>query len=162
MRKLIAIIFAIFMGLIALPTPVQASLFNSETKRASSSMQMTVYRSPLCSCCSGWIDHLKQQGFQINDIKTEEIEAIKQKYHVPESLASCHTGLINGYVMEGHVPGDDIKNFLKQKPNVVGLTVPQMPVGTPGMEMGNRKDPFAVLAFKKNGEVQVFKNYHSY
>lgn len=159
MKKITAIIFAILIALIALPTSVQASGFNSKTQLDSSSLQMTVYRSPYCSCCEGWIDHLKQQGFQINDIKTEEIEAIKQKYHVPDSLASCHTGLINGYVMEGHVPGDDIQRFLKQKLNVVGLTVPQMPVGTPGMEMGGKKDPFSVLAFNKKGEVEVFKHY---
>lgn len=159
MRKILAIIFAILVALVALPVSVQANILNPHTKLASGSLQMTVYRSPLCSCCGGWIDYLKQQGFQINDIKTEEIEAIKQKYQVPDSLTSCHTALIDGYVIEGHVPADDIKRVLAQKPDVVGLTVPQMPVGTPGMEMGGRKDPFSVLAFKKNGEVQVFKHY---
>lgn len=159
MGKLMALILAIFMVLVGLPASVHANPLTPQTPLNADSLQMTVYRSPYCGCCEGWIDHLKQQGFQINDIKTEEIEAIKQKYHVPDSLTSCHTGLINGYVIEGHVPGDDIQRFLKEKPNTIGLTVPQMPVGTPGMEMGNKKDPFSVLAFNKKGEVEVFKHY---
>lgn len=90
------------------------------------------------------------------------MEAIKQKYNLPQDLASCHTAIIDGYVMEGHIPADDIKRFLKQKPKFVGLSVPGMPLGTPGMESGNRKKPFAILAFDKKGEVEVFKEYQNY
>jgi len=122
---------------------------------------VTVYRSPDCSCCGGWIDHLKAQGFKITDFPTSEIEAIKQKYNVPDNLASCHTAIVNGYVIEGHVPADDIKRLLQEKANVIGLTVPQMPVGTPGMEMGNQKDPFTVFSFDRQKAVMVFNNYPS-
>jgi hypothetical protein len=119
----------------------------------------TVYRSPECTCCKGWINHLKTEGFQIKDFLTDDIEAVKQKYKVPDKLASCHTAIIGGYVIEGHVPGKDIKNLLQQKPDIIGLSVPQMPVGTPGMEMGNQKDPFNVVSFDKNHRTTVFNKY---
>ncbi|MBD2773866.1 DUF411 domain-containing protein [Iningainema tapete] len=120
----------------------------------------TVYRSPECSCCGGWIKHLKAQGFQVRDFPTSDIEVVKQKYNVPDNLTSCHTAVVNGYVIEGHVPADDIKRLLQDSPNVAGLSVPQMPVGTPGMEMGNRKDPFTVFSFKRGG-LAVFNEYSS-
>ncbi|MBW4635012.1 MAG: DUF411 domain-containing protein [Iphinoe sp. HA4291-MV1] len=119
----------------------------------------SVYRSPDCTCCGGWIDHLKAHGFKIKDFRTPDIEAIKQKYNVPNNLTSCHTAIVNGYVIEGHVPAQDIKRLLQEKPNVLGLSVPQMPVGTPGMEMGNQKDPFSVFAFDNKSRVAVFNEY---
>lgn len=121
----------------------------------------TVYRSPECTCCGGWINHLKTQGFKIKDFRTPDIEAVKQKYNVPDNLTSCHTAIVNGYVIEGHVPAQDIKRLLQEKPNVIGLSVPQMPMGTPGMEMGNKKDPFSVLAFDNRSRVSVFNKYGS-
>ncbi|MBR8836028.1 MAG: DUF411 domain-containing protein [Stigonema ocellatum SAG 48.90 = DSM 106950] len=120
-----------------------------------------VYRSPECSCCGGWIDHLKTQGFEIKDFPTPDIEIVKQKYNVPDNLTSCHTAIVNGYVIEGHVPADDIKRLLQEKPNVLGLSVPQMPVGTPGMEIGNRKDPYTVFSFDPKSRVAVFNEYPS-
>jgi len=119
----------------------------------------TVYRSPDCSCCHGWIDHLNSQGFHIEDVPTNDIETIKQKHNVPDNLASCHTAIVNGYVVEGHVPAQDIKRLLQEKPNVTGLSVPQMPIGTPGMEMGNQKDPFSVISFDPKGRDGIFNQY---
>ncbi|MGH1395583.1 MAG: DUF411 domain-containing protein [Trichormus sp.] len=81
---------------------------------------------------------------------------------MPQDLASCHTAIIDGYVMEGHIPADDMKRFLKQKPQVAGLAVPGMPLGTPGMESGDRKQPFTIMAFDKSGAVTAFKEYQSY
>ncbi|MEH1855321.1 MAG: DUF411 domain-containing protein [Nostoc sp.] len=124
-------------------------------------LNATVYHSPDCNCCGGWIDHLKAQGFKITDFSTSDIETVKQKYNVPDNLSSCHTAIVNGYVIEGHVPADDIKRLLQEKPNVIGLSVPQMPVGTPGMEMGNRKDPFSVLSFDRQDSVALFNKYHA-
>ncbi|MBO3459729.1 DUF411 domain-containing protein [Aetokthonos hydrillicola] len=118
-----------------------------------------VYRSPECSCCGGWTSHLKAEGFKVKEIPTSDIEAVKQKYKVPDNLTSCHTAIVNGYVIEGHVPANDIKRLLQEKPNVKGLSVPQMPVGTPGMEIGNQKDPFTVFSFERNGRVAVFNDY---
>ncbi|MCK5877150.1 MAG: DUF411 domain-containing protein [Candidatus Marithrix sp.] len=123
--------------------------------------EITVYRSPNCGCCSGWIKHLQDHQFKVIDIKTDNMGELKQKYGVNEKLASCHTAIIDGYVIEGHVPATDIKQLLSEKPDVIGLTVPEMPVGTPGMEMGNRKDPFSVLTFDKNGNTTVFKQYNN-
>ncbi|MBE8965148.1 DUF411 domain-containing protein [Nostocales cyanobacterium LEGE 12452] len=130
-----------------------------QTPSKSTVLNATVYHSPDCNCCGGWIEHLKTQGFKITDFSTPDIETVKQKYNVPDNLSSCHTAIVNGYVIEGHVPADDIKRLLQEKPNVVGLSVPQMPVGTPGMEMGDRKDPFSVLSFDRNNSIAVFNQY---
>lgn len=134
---------------------------DKQTPLKSTALNATVYHSPDCNCCGGWIDHLKAQGFQITDFSTPDIETVKQKYNVPDNLSSCHTAIVNGYVIEGHVPAGDIKRLLQEKPNVAGLSVPQMPVGTPGMEMGDRKDPFSVLSFDSKGSVAVFNEYPS-
>ncbi|MEH1778143.1 MAG: DUF411 domain-containing protein [Nostoc sp.] len=132
---------------------------NQQTPSKSTALNATVYHSPDCNCCGGWIDHLKAQGFKITDFPTPDIETVKQKYNVPDNLSSCHTAIVNGYVIEGHVPADDIKRLLQEEPKVIGLSVPQMPVGTPGMEMENRKDPFSVFSFDRNDSVAVFNNY---
>ncbi|ACC84701.1 DUF411 domain-containing protein [Nostoc punctiforme] len=134
---------------------------DKDTPLKSTALNAIVYHSPDCNCCGGWIDHLKIQGFEITDFSTSDIETVKQKYNVPDNLSSCHTAIVNEYVIEGHVPANDIKRLLQEKPNVVGLSVPQMPVGTPGMEMGNRKDPFTVFAFDGKNSVAVFNKYPS-
>ncbi len=140
------------------------SVWDKETEPNYSGItEMTVYRSPACGCCGVWVEHAKKHGFKIEDIKTEEMEAIKQQHNVPAELASCHTTIIDGYVMEGHIPADDIKRFLAQKPDdLIGLAVPGMPIGTPGMEAKDIKQPFQVLAFNDQGEVEVFQEYQSY
>ncbi|MEL7008558.1 MAG: DUF411 domain-containing protein [Cyanobacteria bacterium J06588_4] len=145
-------------------TLVSVSVWDKETEsNYSGKTEMTVYRSPNCGCCGVWVDHAKKHGFKIEDIKTEEMEAIKQQHNVPAELASCHTTIIDGYVMEGHIPSDDIKRFLAEKPDdLIGLTVPGMPIGTPGMEARDIEQPFQVLAFNDKGEVEVFKEYQSY
>ncbi len=120
--------------------------------------EMTVYRSPTCSCCGKWLDQMKQKGFNIKDIKTDDMAAIKRQQGVPDNLQSCHTAVVDGHVVEGHVPAEDIQRMLKEnKPG--GISVPGMPVGTPGMEMGARKDPYAVVGFDKNGNTQVFQDH---
>ena len=140
------------------------SVWDQETEpNYSGTTEMTVYRSPSCGCCGVWVEHAKKHGFKIEDLKTEEMEAIKQQHNVPAELASCHTTIIDGYVMEGHIPADDIKRFLAEKPDdLVGLAVPGMPIGTPGMEARDMKQPFQVLAFNDKGEIEVFKEYQSY
>ena len=141
---------------------VLASVWDQPSESYSGNQNITVYRSPSCGCCGLWIEHLKKHGFQVTDIKIENLEATKQKYHLPAHLASCHTAIIDGYVIEGHIPAHDIKLFLKQKPKFAGLAVPGMPLGTPGMEAGERKQPFEILAFNQTGEIEVFKSYNSY
>lgn len=164
-----SIIFLLIIGIFYwLPfTGNQAQAMNSvwdkETQPLlSRAKQVTVYRSPYCGCCEDWVKHMQKHGFQIkDDIKTENMEAIKQQYQVPSQLESCHTAIIDGYVIEGHVPADDIKNFVAQSPKQIGLSVPGMVSGSPGMEMGDKKDAFAVVSFD-NQEIQIFNEYRSY
>ena len=111
------------------------------------SPQLTVYRSPTCGCCKDWVAHMKSAGFQIDDNVTSQMASIRQTYGVPEKLSSCHTALIDGYVIEGHVPAADVQRLLTERPDVVGLTAPGMPIGAPGMEMDDRSDPYTVFAF---------------
>lgn len=121
---------------------------------------MTVYKSPTCQCCGEWIDYLRAEGFEVKASDTEDMPRIKQQYGVSDELASCHTAVIDGYVVEGHVPADDIRRLLEERPSVVGLTVPGMPVGSPGMERGSRQDPYNVLTFTEQGNANIFARYH--
>jgi len=149
------------------PEAAQATLVSTWDKETepnyAGTRDITVYRSPTCGCCGVWLEHAQKHGFKIEDVKTEEMETLKQKYNVPPELASCHTTIIDGYVMEGHIPVDDIKRFLTEKPeNFAGLAVPGMPLGSPGMEAGDMKQPFQVLAFNKEGKVEVFQEHQNY
>ncbi len=119
-----------------------------------------VYRSASCGCCKKWIEHLRSHGFTIEDHTTEQMASIKAEAGVPQQLASCHTAKVGGYVIEGHVPADDIKRLLAAKPDIDGLSVPGMPVGSPGMEQGAHKQDFGVLGFKRDGSYGLF-NVHS-
>lgn len=158
--------YLIVLLLILLISPVPAaadsSVWDKATESYPGSLNITVYRSPSCSCCEGWMEHLTKHGFGIKEVKIENMEAVKQKYNVPEKQASCHTAIIDGYVIEGHVPAADIKRFLKQKPSLLGLSVPEMPMGTPGMDTGSGKEPFEVISFAKTGAVTSFHKYQSY
>ncbi len=155
-RMAITFTIAIAMlGILASTAPTSVAVSTQLTNAAN----VSVYRSPDCNCCGDWIDHLQTQGFTVQDFPTPDIEAVKQKYHVPNDLASCHTAIVNGYVIEGHVPANDIQHLLQEKPNVSGLSVPQMPVGTPGMEIGNQKDPFKVFSFDPQHSIVVFHDY---
>lgn len=138
------------------------SVWDKPTAGVSETLQITVYRSPTCGCCGKWLEHLKKHGFEITDIKTRDMTERKRQLGIPNQLGSCHTGIVNGYVIEGHVPAGDIKKLLLDNPEVIGLTVPAMPAGTPGMEMGGRKDPFAVISFNKDGKQQKFNEYLFY
>lgn len=143
---------------------VIALLFNAgflyaETKSADKSVDIVVHRSPTCSCCGKWVDHLKQNNFNVKDIVSDDVQTIKNQYGITKELASCHTAIVDGYAIEGHVPANDIRTLLKDKPDVVGITVPGMPSGTPGMEMGGKKDAYQVISFDKKNQHQVFSSY---
>lgn len=125
---------------------------------ATGDLKITVYRNPSCSCCGGWMDYLTTQGFQPRNVLTPDMNALKQQYGVPNDLASCHTAVINGYVIEGHIPADDIKRLLVQ-PTVAGIAVPDMPIGTPGMESGDIREPFTVFSFDEQGNTKAFNQY---
>jgi hypothetical protein len=101
---------------------------------SAQAQEVTVHKSPSCGCCGKWAEHLRQHGFAVALRSTEDLDPVKLKYGVPANLASCHTALVGGYVIEGHVPAADIRRLLDQRPAVSGLTVPGMPAGSPGME----------------------------
>lgn len=122
-------------------------------------MQVTSYRSPSCGCCGNWIEHLQAAGFQVDDRVTEDIEAVKQELGVPSDLASCHTAVVNGYVVEGHVPEADVRRLLAALPAVVGIAVPGMPIGSPGMESGDIQEPYTVYTFTAAGDIEVFQEH---
>ncbi|MCC6317980.1 MAG: DUF411 domain-containing protein [Gemmatimonadaceae bacterium] len=123
---------------------------------------MQVYKSPTCGCCKAWIDKMKAAGFEVRvtDLGEEALQAEKTKRGVGDNLASCHTAVVNGYVVEGHVPAADIQRMLREKPAIVGIAAPGMPRGSPGMEMPNgAKDPYDVVAFTKAGKTTVFARH---
>jgi hypothetical protein len=125
----------------------------------NSTKEITVYRSATCMCCEKWVSHLKDNHFTVTDNVLDDVQPIKTKYGVNAEMASCHTALIDGYVVEGHVPAADIEQLLKKKPNAVGIAVPGMPSGTPGMEMGGRKDAYNVYSFDDKNQKAVFNSY---
>lgn len=115
-----------------------------------------VYKTPTCGCCVKWIEHLEQAGFRVESKTMDDVSPVKAARGVPPALASCHTATVAGYVVEGHVPADIIGRLLADKPDIVGVAVPGMPVGSPGMEMGDRKDPYQVVSFDHDGELEVY------
>ena len=125
--------------------------------------RITVYRSQSCGCCKGWIDHLEEHNFDVEDVTVDDLTPYKQKYRVPANGASCHTAVVDGVVIEGHVPAQDIKRLLATEHNTRLLTVPAMPSGTPGMDMpGAPKDDFMVFSLSREDEVGVFNSYSNY
>ena len=121
--------------------------------------EVVVYKSPTCGCCKKWISHLEQNGFKVTAKDVKDVTPVKIKNGLTPQLASCHTALVDGYVIEGHVPASDIKRLLKERPVVKGLSVPGMPVGSPGMEQGNRVDRYNVMTFNDKGETSIFSSY---
>lgn len=117
---------------------------------------VTVYKSPTCGCCTKWVDHMKAAGFEMVVKDVEDVTPLKEEAGVPAALRSCHTAVVNGYTLEGHVPADLVQKLLKEKPkNTAGLAVPGMPMGSPGME-GPRKDAYEVIAYTARGETSVY------
>jgi hypothetical protein len=118
-----------------------------------------VFKTPTCGCCSLWVEHLKANGFTTKVTDLASLTAIKAQHQVPGTLQSCHTAVVNGYVIEGHVPAADIQRLLKTRPAVAGIAVAGMPAGSPGMEGGGRVDRYNVVSFTKSGETAVYASY---
>jgi hypothetical protein len=117
--------------------------------------QITVFKSPTCGCCRKWVEHLRAAGFQVIAHDTTDLEAVMTRYGVPHTLASCHTAVVEGYVIEGHVPADLIARLLTERPKVAGLAVPGMPANAPGMDMPSPA-PYHVLTFDHAGKTAVY------
>jgi hypothetical protein len=116
---------------------------------------VTVYKSPTCGCCAKWVEHVKKAGFAVTVKDVPNVGEVKLANGVPVELASCHTALVGGYVVEGHVPADVMQKLLKEKPAVAGIAVAGMPMGSPGME-GSYSDRYNVVAFEKSGKQSVY------
>jgi hypothetical protein len=121
--------------------------------------EIKVYKSPYCGCCENWSEQMEKDGFSIVTEKISDMETFKNKLEIPVDLRSCHTAVVDGYVLEGHVPASEIKRLLKERPDIKGLAVPGMPIGSPGMEMGGRRDSFNVLGIQKDGSTFIYKSY---
>lgn len=117
-----------------------------------------VYKSATCGCCTEWVKHLRANGFEVNAHDVDDPAAYRAKYGVPDALGSCHTAVVDGYALEGHVPASEIKRLLAQRPKARGLSVPGMPLGSPGME-GPRADPYAVMLIGNDGAHSVYARY---
>ena len=124
----------------------------------AAAQEITVYKSPACVCCGKWIEHLRKNGFDVRTSDIAAIGSVKARYGVPMDMRSCHTAVVEGYVIEGHVPASDIRRLLKERPKIAGLAAPGMPVGAPGMEVG-RAQPYSVMSFDKNGAGAVFAKH---
>lgn len=116
---------------------------------------ITVYKSSSCGCCADWVEYMESNGYTAKVIESDDMDAVKQHLHVPEAMQSCHTALIGGYVVEGHVPVEAIARMLKEKPKATGIAAPGMPQGSPGMS--GDKEPFAVYLFGKQGAQPFMK-----
>lgn len=119
---------------------------------------ITVYKDPSCGCCKNWIAHLIKHGYRVDAKDSPNMTEIKRTLGVPTGLTACHTAMVNGYLIEGHVPAADIDRLLAQKPKVAGLAVPGMPAGSPGME-GASSQRYQVLTFDKSGKTTVFASH---
>ena len=128
---------------------------------AAPRVPVQVWKDPNCGCCKDWIIHLEENGFSVG-VHDQGNNAARSRLGMPKKYASCHTALVQGYVIEGHVPASDIQRLLKEKPAALGLAVPAMPIGSPGMDgpaYGGRRDPYQVLLIQKNESATVFNSY---
>jgi hypothetical protein len=134
-----------------------ATLTLSAAQAPAPSYPLTVYKSATCGCCAKWNDHMRAAGFAVTSNDLPDVTPMKNEHGVPAQARSCHTALVGGYVVEGHVPAEVVKKLLRERPAIVGIAAPGMPVGSPGMEMPDgRKDTYQIVAFDKQGKTSVY------
>jgi hypothetical protein len=144
----------VLVAALALGAPV----LHAQQRPAAAKPHLTVYKSPTCGCCAKWVDYMNANGFTSEVTNMVDVTPIKIKHNVSPRLASCHTTLVGGYVIEGHVPVEDVRRLLKEKPAVVGLAAPGMPAGSPGMDVPN-SPPYDVVSFDKAGTTRVYASH---
>jgi hypothetical protein len=128
------------------------------TQTASAEPVVTVYMTPTCGCCKLWADHMREAGFTVQEVKRTDLAAIREKFGVPGQVISCHTAVIDGYALEGHVPAESVKRMLRERPAIGGIAVPGMPLGSPGMEqLSGRWEPYEVYTFDRSGPTSVYE-----
>lgn len=151
----------LLLGSVALIAACQAQSPDeaAPAQDASSAREMTVYHDPNCGCCGKWVEHMRAHGFAVETVPTNDMNSIKLDLGVPRNLPSCHTAVVDDYVIEGHVPAEDVQRLLAARPDARGLSVPGMPLGSPGMEMGDRRMAYDVILFDEDGETTIFNHY---
>lgn len=142
----------------AVKTTEAASKTTPTAKDASGQTKAIVYKTPTCGCCTAWEKHLRDNGFAVESRMQDDLGPIKSTHFVTPQLASCHTALIDGYVVEGHVPAEAIRRMLKERPKIKGIAAPGMPRGSPGME-GPIKDKYDVVTFDEKGKTSVYMSF---
>lgn len=148
-----------FTLLFTLSTVMGGLFYYSKTSEINTKPdQIVVYQSRTCGCCKKWVSHLEDNGFKVKSELLNDVTDIKLKMNLPLKLASCHTAVVNGYIVEGHVPASAVKKLLSEKPSVRGISVPGMPMGSPGME-GSYKEAYDVIAFGMDGNEKVFMKF---
>jgi hypothetical protein len=121
---------------------------------------VTVYKTPTCGCCVLWVEHMEAEGFTVEQVDVPVLHEVRAEQGVPPTLSSCHTATVGGYVVEGHVPAEDVKRLLRERPEGVGISVPGMPIGSPGMEVAGRPaQPYNVVLFGDDGRHSVFARH---
>ena len=126
---------------------------------ATAAPTVQVFKSPHCTCCAAWVAHMRKAGFEVSVAEVAEPAVMRERLGMPSRFGSCHTATVGGYVLEGHVPADEVKRLLATKPAALGLAVPSMPPGSPGMEAGARHDPYHVLLIDRQGHESIYASY---
>ena len=126
---------------------------------AQAAATVEVWKDPNCGCCSGWVEHLRSAGFNVRALDVADLDAARKKNGVPAELAACHTARAGGYAIEGHVPAEDIKRLLREKPQAAGIAVPGMPAGSPGMEVPGATKPYQTLLFRADGTARAWQTH---
>lgn len=140
---------------------VALSLGGTAWAQTAGGRALTVYKSPTCACCDGWVSHMRQAGFAVAVRVTSDPGAVRRGRGVPDTLASCHTGVVGDYVIEGHVPAPDVQRLLRERPDALGLSAPGMPLGSPGMETPDgRRAPYDTLLVLRGGATRVFARHN--
>jgi hypothetical protein len=148
----------VLVGVLALAAPVGAAEAQARRGASPAKPSISVWKTATCGCCALWVEHMRKNGFEAAVVDVPDLDPIKRKLGVPPNLASCHTALVNGFIVEGHIPADAVQRLLKERPAVAGIAVPGMPAGSPGMEVpGGYKQAYAIIAFDKQGKQAVFE-----
>lgn len=139
---------------------VLAAIPAAACSKPAKAAEVTIYKSPACGCCGAWVEHIQASGLKTITVDKDDVTPIAKRLGVPDNMRSCHTALIDGYFVEGHVPAPDIKRLIAERPAARGIAVPGMPVGSPGMEQGDRRDDYDTFVIDRKGAARVYARHN--
>jgi len=146
-------------GHAAIPAGLAAAVPAPGGSATPTGAEMTVYLTPTCGCCVGWVEHMRAAGFTVNTIYQDDLTDVRKRHGVPDDVISCHLGIVDDYLVEGHVPADAVTRLLAERPEIAGIAVPGMVTGTPGMEHpSGHVDPYDIVSFDEQGAVGVYES----